>query len=34
MKIELTQDMADKLGLTGEIIEQLEGFVEFVEVGA
>lgn len=34
VKIELTQDMADKLGLTGEIIEQLEGFVEFVEVGA
>lgn len=34
VKISITQDEADKLGLTAEIIEQLDGFIEFVEVGA
>ena len=32
--IQLTPDITEKLGLTGEIIEHLENFVDFVEVEA
>ena len=34
VKINITQDEANCLGMTAEIIEQLDGFIEFVEVGA
>ena len=32
--IKLTQENADKIGMTGEIMEKLEGIVQFVEVEA
>lgn len=34
VKISITQDEANILGMTAEIIEQLNGFIEFMEVGA
>lgn len=33
IQIELTADDYEKLGLTGEIMDILDGFVEFMEVG-
>lgn len=32
IKITLTDDLAEKLGITGEILEKLEGFVDFEEM--
>ena len=34
IQIQITPDITEKVGMTGEIIEHLEGFVEFVEVGS
>lgn len=33
VKITLTDDLAEKMGITGEVIEQVDGFIEFEEEG-
>lgn len=34
VKLQITPEITEKLGITGEIIEQLEDFVQFVEVAS
>ena len=34
LEIPLTDDLAEKMGITGEMIDQLDGFIKFTEAGA